>query len=372
MTLDLLTQSAALMLQAEAALVCLLDESGERLRVAAVYGLPAELLDRAPQEIKACPLDSQALAGVPIVVADAHSAPHPILPQLPDKTLHAELCLPIIHENHPLGTLHLYSTLVGRFSDDDAARLVPLVGLGAACIAATRELERLKTLEANQAQFVRIVTHELRSPITVSQSLVRSVLKGYAGAMTEKQSEVFTRISRRLDFMESLVNDLLDLAAGKTPSLAEPEPVALDASLKRVLVLLQPRAEDKNIKLTLQTERRPLIIQGTEEGLDRIFVNLIGNAIKYTPPGGSVTVSARAVEGQAQVRVSDTGIGIPPEALPNLFREFYRAPNAKKMAEAGTGLGLVIVKDLVERFGGRISVESVEGQGTTFTVTFPL
>jgi signal transduction histidine kinase len=135
---------------------------------------------------------------------------------------------------------------------------------------------------------------------------------------------------------------------------------------------LQPRAEEKNQAMALQLCREQLVVRATEEDLDRIWVNLVGNAVKYTPPGGSIMVSVQRVDGQAQVVVSDTGIGIPAESLPHLFEEFYRAPNAKKMAEVGTGLGLAIVKDLVERYGGRIQVQSELGQGTTFTVTLPL
>jgi two-component system phosphate regulon sensor histidine kinase PhoR len=135
---------------------------------------------------------------------------------------------------------------------------------------------------------------------------------------------------------------------------------------------LQPRAEEKGVDMTLRPRRDKLVIWGTEEGLDRIFVNLVSNAVKYTPSGGTVTVSVRRVEEQAQVEVADTGIGIPEEALPYLFQEFYRAPNAKALDDVGTGLGLAIVKDLVEQYGGRTEVESMVGQGTTFTVTFPL
>lgn len=367
-----LAESAARMVQAEAAAVCLLDASGAHLGVAAAYGLPGDVLDGAPWPVQSCAFDREALAGVPVVITDIRDDSRAVGGLAPGQDVRAALGLPLLYGNKPLGTLHVYAAAPGRFSPDDAARLKPLAELGAAYIAAAQALAELKTLEANQAQFVRVVTHELRSPITVSQSLVRSVLKGYAGAMTDKQAEVFARVSRRLDFMESLVNDLLDLAAGKAPGAGEPEPVVLNASIGRVLLLLQPRAEDKNIKLTLQTCREPLVVRGTEPGLDRIFVNLVGNAVKYTPAGGAVTVSVQPIGGQAQVEVSDTGIGIPEEALPNLFQEFYRAPNAKQVAETGTGLGLAIVKDLVERYGGRIQVRSAVGHGTTFTVTFPL
>jgi signal transduction histidine kinase len=112
-------------------------------------------------------------------------------------------------------------------------------------------------------------------------------------------------------------------------------------------------------------------VSATHEGLDRIFVNLVGNAVKYTPEDGTVTVTVREQELQVAVEVRDTGIGIPTESLPKLFSEFYRAPNAKAF-ETGTGLGLVIVKELVESFNGRISVESEEGKGTAFTVHLPL
>ena len=110
----------------------------------------------------------------------------------------------------------------------------------------------------------------------------------------------------------------------------------------------------------------------TEDGLDRIFNNLVSNAVKYTPAGGKVTVKLTHVGEEAWVTVEDTGIGIPEEALRHLFEEFYRAANAKEMEREGTGLGLMIVKDLVERFGGRVAVQSTLGEGTRFTVSFPL
>jgi signal transduction histidine kinase len=99
--------------------------------------------------------------------------------------------------------------------------------------------------------------------------------------------------------------------------------------------------------------------------------NLVSNAVKYTQEG-DVRVLLERTNGTARIVVSDSGIGIPEDALPNLFQEFYRAKNAQQLSESGTGLGLSIVKDLVDRYGGQIDVESVEGQGTTFTVTLPL
>jgi signal transduction histidine kinase len=112
-------------------------------------------------------------------------------------------------------------------------------------------------------------------------------------------------------------------------------------------------------------------VWGDKSELDRIMNNLVGNAVKYTQQG-QVCVKAERTNELARVIVSDTGIGIPQDALPNLFTEFFRAKNAKQLQQTGTGLGLAIVKDLVERYDGTIEVDSVEGEGTTFSITLPL
>jgi signal transduction histidine kinase len=365
-----LAEAARLVVQADAAAVYMLDEDAAHLKMAASCGLPDPRSPCEPDEVERRPLDKQALAGRPIVIADARADPRAV--NLPGDYC-SVLCMPLACEGESFGTLHAYATSPRSFNDEVIIRLTPLADLGAMAIAATRALKAAEVSEAGKARFIQVATHELRAPVGVAQSLVRGVLKGYAGALTEKQSDVFERISRRLDGLESLINDLLDLAAGKAPQLAEREgPVLLNASIGRVVVLLQPRAEEKGLSMRLELCRDQLIVWGTDEGLDRIFVNLVSNAVKYTPSGGSVTVTVRCLPGQAQVEVADTGIGIPEEALAHLFEEFYRAPNAKKLDETGTGLGLAIVKDLVERYKGRIEVKSAVGQGSVFTVTFPL
>lgn len=368
--LSCLAKGAMQVIEADATTVCLLDEDGDHLAVAAVCGPESVCWPRESVKVDDSPLDQAALSGRPAIVTDSRSDPRAT--RTPGD-FNSIICVGLVHENVPIGTLYAYAEAPRQFLENDVSRLMSLADLGAAAVAATREISTLEALDASKGQFIRVATHDLRSPVAVAQSLVRGVLKGYAGEMTEKQTDVFGRISRRLDFLESLVNDLLDLAAGKSPELAEEEgPVLLNASVGRVVLLFQPRAEEKDVALTLHPCRERLIVWGTAENLDRIFVNLISNAVKYTPSGGSVTVAVRKTDGQAQVEVSDTGIGIPEKALPHLFEEFYRAPNAKASSEVGTGLGLAIVKDLVERYGGRIEVESEVGKGTTFTVTFPV
>jgi signal transduction histidine kinase len=363
-----LADGAREIVQADAAVVHLLDEEGACF-VAASSGMTNAPGQPESLAVGCSLLDREALSGQPVVIADAHADSR--AKNVP-ANYRSVLCLPLAHKNTPVGALHLYAIAPHRFNQQDIARLAPLVDLGATAATAIRALEALETLEASKSQFIRVATHELRSPVAVAQSLVRGVLKGYAGSMTDKQVELLGRISRRLDFLESLVNDLLDLAAGKAPDLAEEETaVALNASVGWAVLLLQPHAEEKGVSLIYRVYPEELVVQGANAGLDRIFVNLVGNAVKYTPTGGSVTVSLRRVDNEIEATVADTGIGIPEEALPHLFEEFYRAPNAKASDEVGTGLGLAIVKDLVNRYGGRIAVESAVGQGSTFTVTFP-
>ena len=374
-----LVDGARQALQADAAAVRLLvdpdvasprdieDGKDTFLATAASSGLPAALFERGAIAVDLCPLDGEALSGQPVIIADTRSDPRAT--DVPDD-YRSVLCMELAHENISIGTLHVYAVASQCFDEKDVALLTPLVDMSAAAITAARALEVLNAAEAGKARFIHVATHELRSPVAVAQSMVRGVLKGYAGAMTEKQAEIFGRISRRLDF---LVDDLLDLAAGKAADPKEETAVVLNSSVGRAVLLLQPRAEEKGVDLVHRACCEELVVRGTEEGLDRIFVNLVGNAVKYTPSGGSVDVILQRIsEDEIEVKVIDTGIGIPDEALLHLFEEFYRASNAKASDEVGTGLGLAIVKDLVDRYGGRIEVGSAVGKGSTFIVTFPV
>ncbi|MBN1179659.1 MAG: HAMP domain-containing histidine kinase [Anaerolineae bacterium] len=360
---DRLATAAAKALAAEAAAVLLLDDAANRLTVVSAYGVGARVAAPllALQDVRA----STATTPAQMVSEEAQRLPEGFA---------AAACVSFGTAEHPLGALQVYGARAGQFARADVERLQALADLGALSIASAQRLAALERVDADKSQFIRVATHELRSPVAVSQSLVRTVLKGYAGPVTDQQRDIIARISGRLDFLESLVNDLLDLAASKSPGLADDMgPVGVNASVGRTVLLLQPHAEEKDVRLVHRACCEELVVWGTDDGLDRIFVNLVGNAIKYTPSGGEVMVSlGRAQDDQAVfVRVADTGIGIPEESMKHLFEEFYRAPNAKEL-EVGTGIGLAIVKDLTERYGGDIVVESVEGKGTTFTVTFPM
>lgn len=235
---------------------------------------------------------------------------------------------------------------------------------------------QLQDLEETKSRFVLTVTHELRSPVGVIRSLLQTLRDGYAGGLTADQRDLVSRALHRADFLQALINDLLDLAAGKREfglGTEELVPVRLEPVVRQVIERFEASARERGVGLGFREGGgAPAVVLAAPEGLDRILNNLVSNAVKYTPPGGRVAVSLEAGGGEARLEVEDTGIGIPGEALDHLYEEFYRARNAKVQVKEGTGLGLSIVRDLVVRYGGQISVRSELGRGTIFALTFPL
>jgi signal transduction histidine kinase len=263
-----------------------------------------------------------------------------------------------------------------RFTPDDEAFLAAIAAQGSIAIENALAYQAIEQLDAVKSQFIRTVTHELRSPVSVTRSLLRNIVAGYAGQVTEQQLDILSRAARRVDFLQKLIDDLLDLAEGKTEvRLHEQyESVSLETVIQQVVKRFEVPAHEKDITLNWSdaTDSETTPVLGTPEGLDRIFNNLVSNAIKYTPTAGQVRIMLSRTDDKAEVTVEDTGIGIPEDAMGSLFEEFYRAPNAKAVEREGTGLGLTIVKDLVDRFGGQISVSSTVDIGTQFTITLPI
>ena len=282
------------------------------------------------------------------------------------------LCVPLSIRGRAEGVICVYSGTPDQFVSSDAEFLSALASAGATAIDNARAYEALKMADRAKSDFVRMVTHEFRSPLSAVQSMMRLLELGLVGPLTEKQKDLVERSQRRIAALLSMVGDLLELAAGKMEMLqSEKKPVNLSDIVVKITELMQPRAEEKGIAYRLEMPEEPLVLDGFEDGLERVIMNLVSNAVKYTPEGGAVVVKAWCEGDQISLAVSDTGIGIPEDALPRIFTEFYRAKNAKAMEVEGTGLGLVIAKDVIEQHDGQISVESVVGRGTTFRVSLP-
>lgn len=239
-----------------------------------------------------------------------------------------------------------------------------------------RELARAKAelqkLEAVEGRFMLTLVHILRAPVAVLQNTLQLIRKGYIPP--EEQPEMLERAEMRAGELLATLDDLLLLAHLKEGiGLSRAETISLEEVLEGVLATLKPRAERQGVALAVDVRNSPCV-RANPDHLRALLMHLIDNAIRYTPSGGRVTVSlwADPERGVAVGAVSDTGIGIPADEIPRIFEEFYRTEEAKRMQETGTGLGLPIVRQVVEMYGGTIEVESEVGRGSTFRFTLPL
>ena len=229
----------------------------------------------------------------------------------------------------------------------------------------------LQKVDDEKSYFMRKASHELRSPLGAIQSFISVLLDGLKGTLSDEQRNVLERMQIRIQGLLDLVNDLLRLSRLRVlDSVESAELFDFSEQVQQSVDLLGSWAKSKNISLTLQ--RQPVSLYGDKEGLREVISNLISNAIKYTPEGGKVDLFLEVFPERLRFRVEDNGIGICEEDQANLFKEFFRARNAKALTQAGTGLGLSIVKKVVEMHGGKIELRSALNQGTQVTVELPL
>ncbi len=229
-------------------------------------------------------------------------------------------------------------------------------------------------MDEAKSRFVRIVSHEIRGPLAASQSLIKVALEGYAGGLNDKVRELLERAERRIVQLIDYVNELLDLSRGSQRLPEEDKTdILIYESITRIIKESEARVAEKQLRLNVQIEHPHVIFRGDLQDLERIFHNLLGNAIKYTPKGGAIDVIGTLLPDNFFLfKICDTGIGIPAEELPRVFDEFFRATNAKKELKTGTGLGLSIVKKTIEKYGGRVAVTSVIGEGSCFSIYLPV
>jgi signal transduction histidine kinase len=371
--LDLVVKNTVEVMGVKACSLRLLDISEHKLETVAVYGLSQQYVDKGPIVLANSPLERRVLGGEIVNIPDVTESS---LLQYPEwalsEGLFSMLSAPLIGKNKPLGSLRAYSEQRNHFTSDDENFLTAIAAQGSIAIENAMAYQLIESLEATKSTFVRTFTHELRSPVGVIRSLLRNITEGYAGDITAQQRDILERAIRRTDFLRELIDDLLDLSAGKVQdrSTIESEPVLLNAVIEKVINRLEIPAHEKGLQLDWKNkdDSQQIWVMASPEGLDRIFNNLISNAVKYTPPKGKITVELTSVDKEVRIAIQDTGIGIPENAIPHLFTEFYRASNAKEYEGQGTGLGLSIVKNTVALYGGSVNVESKLGAGSCFTV----
>ncbi|MGD6855524.1 two-component system histidine kinase PnpS [Bacillus infantis] len=248
---------------------------------------------------------------------------------------------------------------------------VPIIGTNdvwKGILLVFHDITELKKLEQMRKDFVANVSHELKTPITSIKGFSETLLDG---AMHDKAalSAFLDIILKESDRLQSLIQDLLDLSKTEQQGFRlSVQEMDLSSLLGECLAILNGKAKDKAIDIEYSVQSGNGWIKGDPHRLKQVFINLLTNAITYTPQGGKISVSLEEKEDKVQVEVKDTGMGIEQDEIPRIFERFYRIDKARSRNSGGTGLGLAIVKHLVEAHKGSITVESEVGKGTTFKV----
>jgi signal transduction histidine kinase len=221
-------------------------------------------------------------------------------------------------------------------------------------------------------KFLTLLSHELKSPLNAIEGYLKLMQEKQAGEKIDDYQDMIDRSLSRVKSMRALIMDLLDLtridSGKKKRDLRE---LDIELIAKSAMDGMTPLAVQRDVKLILDIEEQQPLMADAEE-MEIIFNNLISNAVKYNKDGGSVKCVIRSTSSEMVIKVIDTGFGIEADDIPKLFQEFSRIKNASTRNISGSGLGLSIVKKLVDLYNGHIDVESVPGEGTTFTLRFPI
>lgn len=255
--------------------------------------------------------------------------------------------------------------------------LVELDGTGKMLVRRDLELSRanarLIELDAIKSEFVSVAAHQLRTPLTGIKWTLSTLLEEGTVNFTSEQKKIAGDAFGATNHLVDLINDLLNVARLEEGRFGfNIRQQAIGPLVKKIFERFHPVAEEKKIAFTLDLPEELPLFMVDEEKMDIVIDNLIDNAVKYTPQGGRVGVRVAVIDKQAKISVSDTGIGIPKTQTHRMFSKFFRAQNAQLRQTSGTGLGLYVSKNIVEKHGGTLTFESKEGEATVFTITLPV
>jgi signal transduction histidine kinase/FixJ family two-component response regulator len=240
-------------------------------------------------------------------------------------------------------------------------------------VTVLRDISMLKAMDRMKSDFVAMVSHELRAPLASVEQQISVILGGILGEVNDRQKEMLGRAKERTHALLSLISDLLDLAKIEAGLVVQyREPVQIAEVLEKAMGILKFQAEAKSLILDISWPSFLPPVMADRRNMEEVFINLLSNGIKYTGEGGWIKVQGYLKGGYLCAEVADNGIGISPEDLPHIFDKFYRVKNAQTRKITGTGLGLPIVKRIVEAHLGFIEAESQPGAGSQFRVYLPL
>ena len=257
------------------------------------------------------------------------------------------------------------------------ARGQPVLGEKRECLGAVInvvDISAMRMLDQLKSEFVAKVSHELRSPLSTIHEQLALVIRDMMEETKEQDQQILARAKEKTKGLISLIGDLLDLSRIEEGLICkDPKPVQIESVLENVVDFLKTQADAKGLSLTLALPQEPLPrFTADPVALESIFGNLITNAINYTQSGGDIRIQADLAGTNLRIKVADNGFGIADEHLDKVFERFYRVKDEKTRYITGTGLGLPIVKELVDSMGGLIDLESTLGEGTVFTVLLPI
>ena len=233
-----------------------------------------------------------------------------------------------------------------------------------------QDLTELTSLQTTRRELIGNISHEFRTPLAGIKAMVETLT---GGAMDDKVAakDFLTRIDSEVDRLTQLVEELTELSRIETGKAElKKEPIDLNKLVEEVIAQLSPQAERQQLSISREFATNLPSVLADKDRVRQVITNLVHNAIKFTPAGGRITITSRALEGSVVVHIADTGIGIPEEDLPRVFERFYKGDKAR--AGGGTGMGLAIAKHVIQAHGGSIWVRSEEGEGSTFAFSLPL
>jgi signal transduction histidine kinase len=261
----------------------------------------------------------------------------------------------------------------GTFSQEAEGFLLRLAERAAGAIENTQLYQAAQLADESKSQFITIVTHELKIPMTSIRGYADLIRQGMVGPVTDQQVQFLDTIRNNVDRMAELVSDLSDISRIDTGRLkVNLEALSITEYLRETVANLRPQFEDKRQQVQIELERDLPLAMVDRARLVQILINLLSNANKYTPEGGSIKITGARVGSTLRVAVQDTGIGLPEDEQAQLFSQFFRSEQPEAREQSGWGLGLYVTRRLLELMDGEIGVESSMGEGSTFWFTLPI
>ncbi|HVS58539.1 MAG TPA: ATP-binding protein [Candidatus Saccharimonadales bacterium] len=302
--------------------------------------------------------------------------PKKIIAYLPDQTLIELVDRPITKAfltGRPISEKALYRKKDGQLLPV-ALTVSPIISQGRpiGAIEVFRDITLEEEVDRMKSEFISLASHQLRTPLSAIKTYAHMLLEGYMGTINSGQKQSLKTIVGAANRMNELISTLLNVTRIEAGTIAiNPKSTRLTPLIEEILKEHEFQATENNITLSFKPPAGSSTITTDPVIVKEVLANLVGNAIKYTPPNGRVTVSVQQKEKDMLIRIKDTGLGIPQFAQDQVFTKFFRAQNVVRKETSGTGLGLYLVKGLLEALGGTIWFRSTEEVGTTFYVTLP-